>query len=87
MASIKVKFRPSSVNNREGTIYYQVIHERVIRQIRTEYRGIQGGMEHEGGCHQAPATGKSKKLPASCRSGHPYGCGAHAEDHFRFSYR
>lgn len=38
MASIKVKFRPSSVNNREGTIYYQVIHERVIRQIRTEYR-------------------------------------------------
>lgn len=38
MASIKVKFRPSSVNDREGTIYYQVIHERVIRQIRTEYR-------------------------------------------------
>lgn len=26
MASIKVKFRASTVTGREGTIYYQVIH-------------------------------------------------------------
>lgn len=38
MASIKVKFRPSIVNDKEGTIYYQIIHDRVIRQIRTEFR-------------------------------------------------
>lgn len=38
MASIKVKFRPSSVNGKEGSIYYQVIHNRVVRQIRTDYR-------------------------------------------------
>lgn len=38
MASVKVKFRPSTVNGKEGTIYYQVIHKRVIRQIKTDYR-------------------------------------------------
>lgn len=38
MASIKVKFRPSIVRDKEGTVYYQIIHERVIRQIRTGFR-------------------------------------------------
>lgn len=38
MASVKVKFRPSVVADKEGTIYYQVIHNRVIRQIKTDYR-------------------------------------------------
>ena len=33
MATIKVKFRPSSVPNREGTIYYQIVHHRVCRQF------------------------------------------------------
>lgn len=37
MASIKVKFRPSTVAGREGTIYYQVIHERKVRQLLTAY--------------------------------------------------
>ncbi len=38
MASVKVKFRPSTVNDREGTLYYQVIHNRVVRQIYIEYK-------------------------------------------------
>ncbi len=38
MASVKVKFRPSTVNGKEGTIYYQIIHKRVIRQIKTDCR-------------------------------------------------
>lgn len=37
MASIKVKFRPSSVPEREGTIYYQIIHERKQRQLFSDY--------------------------------------------------
>jgi len=37
MATIKVKFRPSIVTGKEGTIYYQLIHQRVIRQIKTDY--------------------------------------------------
>lgn len=38
MASIKVKFRPSTVAEREGTIYYQIIHERKVRQRLTDYK-------------------------------------------------
>lgn len=38
MASIKVKFRPSTVAGREGTIHYQIIHERKVRQLPTDYR-------------------------------------------------
>lgn len=38
MSSIKVKFRPSSVRMKEGTLYYQVIHQRMVRQINTEYK-------------------------------------------------
>lgn len=38
MTTIKVKFRPSSYPEREGTIFYQVIHERKPRQVLTEYK-------------------------------------------------
>lgn len=38
MASIKVKFRPSSVADHEGTIYYQIIHGRKVRQLPTGYK-------------------------------------------------
>lgn len=38
MASIKVKFRPSAVAGNEGAIYYQIIHERKVRQLSTEYK-------------------------------------------------
>lgn len=37
MASIKVKFRSSRVKGDEGVIYYQVIHERRVRQLHTDY--------------------------------------------------
>lgn len=38
MASIKIKFRVSTVNGKEGSIYYQIIHGRTVRQVRTNYR-------------------------------------------------
>ncbi len=38
MASVKVKFRSPVSKDRQGTIYYQVIHKRVVRQIRTDYQ-------------------------------------------------
>lgn len=37
MATIKLKFRPSSVPHAEGTLYYQVIHRRTVRCQRTAY--------------------------------------------------
>ena len=36
MTSIKVKLRRSSVKDREGTLFYQIIHLRQVRQIYTE---------------------------------------------------
>ena len=38
MASIKIKFRPSTIKGKEGVIYYQIIKNRVIRQLKTDYR-------------------------------------------------
>lgn len=36
--SVKVKYRPSTVKQREGSLYYQVIHCQQVRQISTSYR-------------------------------------------------
>lgn len=38
MATVKTKFRASSSFGKEGTLFYQVIHSRVARQIRTGYK-------------------------------------------------
>lgn len=38
MTTIKVKYRASSLPEKEGVLYYQLIHDRVIQQIKTEYR-------------------------------------------------
>ena len=38
MASVKIKFRPSSGDGDLGTIYYRVIHNRVVRQMATSFK-------------------------------------------------
>lgn len=38
MASIKVKLRPSTVEGKEGTLYYQIIHNRLVRLLKTSYK-------------------------------------------------
>ena len=38
MATVKLKFRPSSILDKEGTLFYQVIHDRVVRCINTGYK-------------------------------------------------
>ncbi len=38
MISVKVKFRPSTVVGKEGVIYYQIIQNRIVRQLTTNYR-------------------------------------------------
>ena len=38
MATVKIKFRLSTVDGRQGSIFYQVIHNRVARQQKTGYR-------------------------------------------------
>ena len=38
MTSITVKFRPSSIIQKEGTLHYQIIHHRKVRKLRTGYK-------------------------------------------------
>jgi integrase len=37
MASIKIKFRPSTVQGESGAIFYRIIHNRIARQVTTNY--------------------------------------------------
>jgi integrase len=38
MISVKLKFRQSTVDGKEGSLYYQIIYKRVPRQLVTDYR-------------------------------------------------
>ena len=38
MATVKMKFRSSTKEDKEGVLYYQIIHNRIIRQIKTDYK-------------------------------------------------
>ena len=38
MATVRTKFRASFSETKEGTLFYQVIHNRVARQISTGYK-------------------------------------------------
>lgn len=38
MATVKVKFRASAIPTKEGSVFYQVIHNRVARQIYAGYK-------------------------------------------------
>jgi len=38
MASVKVKFRASASEGQPGSLYYQIIQQRVVRQISTDYK-------------------------------------------------
>lgn len=47
MASIKIKFRPSAIADREGAVYYQVIHDRKVRILPTSYRIFDSEWDNE----------------------------------------
>ena len=40
MTSIKIKFRLSTVEGKEGGLYFQIIHNRVVRQLNTDYKVV-----------------------------------------------
>lgn len=40
MASVKVKFRPSTIEGKTGALYFQVIHRRIVRSQKTKYKSI-----------------------------------------------
>lgn len=49
MATIKIRFRPSSVKDKDGTLYYQIIHMRLVKQLYTDHRLRDDEWDNESG--------------------------------------
>jgi len=62
MASVKVKFRPSTIEGKEGTVYYQIIQNRVIRQLKTDYRIFTDEWNEVGSCIIVGSSERSNLL-------------------------
>ena len=62
MASVKVKFRPSTIEGKEGTIYYQIIQNRIIRQLKTDYRIFTDEWNEAGNCIIVGSSERSNLL-------------------------
>lgn len=60
MATVKIKFRSSSRAGKAGTLFYQVIHNRVTRQIYTGYKLFP---------YEWNATDSKIFIPADCDAG------------------
>lgn len=67
MASIKVKYRPSAIADREGTIYYQIIHERKVRQLNTEYHVLPDEWDESRSMVMPGQSGERRSLILSVR--------------------
>ena len=67
MASIRFKFRASSVSGKQGTLFIQVIHRRVARQVSTQYKLYPGEWDPAGQSVTVPKDtlpGRSRYLHA-----------------------
>ena len=60
MATIKLKFRASSVLGAEGTLYYQVIHKRNVKCISTDYHVYADEWDEETATLVIPCKGERK---------------------------
>lgn len=69
MASIKVKFRPSTVAGREGTIFYQIIHERRPRQVLSDYHIFPSEWDEKRSMVASPISGERKDIILSIQTG------------------
>ena len=63
MATVKVKFRPSTRRNAMGTVVYQVVHKRQLRQVKSECKVYPSEWDSENGtviCSTADAERKAQ---------------------------
>lgn len=58
MATIKLKFCASSVEEKEGTLYYQVIHKRNVKWISTDYHVFQNEWDEKAANITIPLNGE-----------------------------
>lgn len=67
MASIKVKFRPSTIADHEGAIFYRIIHERKVRQLNTDYHVMPDEWDESRSMVTTKPSGERKSLILSIR--------------------
>ncbi len=70
MTSVKLKFREPSVPNKEGSLYFQVIHKRVVKQIKTSYHILESEWDEEQNeiVHLSQVLGNRHKILTSIRN-------------------
>ena len=62
MATIKLKFRPSSTLGAMGTLYYQVTHKRSVKWISTSHRAYAGEWDKLSGSLIIPQAGERRAV-------------------------
>ncbi len=63
MTSIKLKFRPHIDGSKEGSLYFQIIHERTVKQVKTDFRIYESEWQEENIVKTSPvSTARSKTL-------------------------
>jgi integrase len=71
MASVKIKFCPSTVDGGQDTVFYQVIHNRVARRQKTGYRLYAGEWNsHSSEVILPQSDGDRKTLSVSNKGAH-----------------
>lgn len=61
MATLKIKFRPSTTSGKEGTVCYKVIHKRETSQISTKYKVLPSEWDNIGKRIHVPADVKEDR--------------------------
>lgn len=69
MVSVKVKFSPSSLEAKEGTLYYQIIYERRVRRIITSYHVFPNEWDDGNSAVVYNAEGERAEIISSIRRG------------------
>lgn len=70
MTSTRLKFRASSISDKEGTLYFQIIHKRVAKQIKTSYHILESewDKEHNDIINTSQIPGSRQKILTSIRN-------------------
>lgn len=62
MGTIKIKFRASTKEGKEGRIYFQIIHKRVVKNYNTKYKVFDQEWDAENGSFIPPISDMARHL-------------------------
>lgn len=66
MASIRIKFRPSTVSGKNGSLFFQIIHLRQVRQLNSGLRICDSEWDIENASVIIPAGASAERLDYLC---------------------